>query len=76
MANNYEMAVARDEAEDLADRMAECLPDLALPGARCGVGIAALMILIRRMIDALPEADRQRTRDSVAHLIVLERWSA
>ncbi len=69
---NYEIAVARDEAEDLADKIAESLPNLALPGARCGVGIAALMILIRRLIAALPEADRRRIREDVAFLITRE----
>ncbi len=69
---NYEVAVARDEAEDLADKIAELLPDLALPDARCGVGIAALMILIRRLIAALPEPDRRRIRENVAFLISRE----
>jgi hypothetical protein len=48
MADVYEIAVGRDEAEELADRIAAALPEMALPGARCGVGITALMILMRR----------------------------
>jgi len=71
----YEIAVAHDEAEDLADRIAAALPELSLPGAQTGVGVAALMILIRRLIAALPAQDQARIRAAIADLIGRETWT-
>jgi hypothetical protein len=75
IGTDYEIAVGREEAEELADRIAAALPEMALPGARSGVGITALMILMRRMIDGLPVADRPRMRAAVAYLIEREKWT-
>jgi hypothetical protein len=76
IGTDYEIAVGREEAEELADRIAAALPEMALPGARSGVGITALMILIRRIIDAQPPGDRPPARAAIAYLIGREKWTA
>jgi hypothetical protein len=76
MADAYEIAVGREEAAELADRIAAALPEMALPGTQCGVGITALMILIRRIIDAQPPGARPPARAAIAYLIAREKWTA
>jgi len=73
VSDAYEIAVARDEAKQLADRLVDILPTLALPGAQIGVGIVALAFAIRRLIATRPVAEQAPLREQIALIIRAER---
>lgn len=74
MSDSYAHAIYREEADDLADQVLATLPDLALPSAHMGVGLAALVVALRRMIETLPEDQREEARRNVAFLVGAKTW--
>ncbi len=69
-ADSYEIAVGREEAGALAARINDALPELAIPGAQIGVGLSALALVIRGLVDSLPVSQQDAARRSLVTLIM------
>lgn len=67
----YEIVILREEARDLAQEIIDALPGLVIPGSPVGVGIMALVIVTRRLIDILPEPEREAARENAAVILAL-----
>jgi len=70
----YECAVHREEAGELANDLIETLATKALPGARLGTGLTALVLAINRLVERMPVESRWKTREVVIAMI-LERFT-